>query len=221
MNLSRLMQLFLWRGPWRTVCGQSSKLHLGCGYHILDGWLNTDVMPHLWVSRIPMLAAVLNRTGVLSGEKFSLHRAGIFSSVYYLDLLGPFPMSDRMFSYAYTSHVFEHMTRAEAQKCSAEVLRVLRPGGVFRVSVPDLDDCVSRYDPLKADEWCEEVMQSDQSRFRSRHRWMYNFTSLRDLLEEVGFASAVRCKYREGACADIGTFEGRPESLFVEAMKAK
>jgi hypothetical protein len=48
---------------------------------------------------------------------------------------------------------------------------------------------------------------------------MYNFDSLRGLLQAVGFAQVTRHSYRQGACPDLDRLDNRPASLFVEAIK--
>jgi SAM-dependent methyltransferase len=45
----------------------------------------------------------------------------------------------------YHSHVLEHIDRAAAPGFMAEVLRVLRPGGIHRIVVPDLERAVRLY----------------------------------------------------------------------------
>jgi hypothetical protein len=46
---------------------------------------------------------------------------------------------------------------------------------------------------------------------------MYNFESLKQLLQEAGFNRVLRRDYREGECPDVKHLDNRPESLFVEA----
>ncbi|MBW4483584.1 MAG: glycosyltransferase [Tildeniella torsiva UHER 1998/13D] len=55
----------------------------------------------------------------------------------------PFP-SDA-FDAVYHSHVLEHLPRTEAKFFLQECLRVLRPGGVLRVVVPDLEQIAREY----------------------------------------------------------------------------
>ncbi len=50
----------------------------------------------------------------------------------------PFP--DRSFDVVYHSHVLEHLSKSEASKFLKECSRVLRPQGVLRVVVPDLEE---------------------------------------------------------------------------------
>jgi predicted SAM-dependent methyltransferase len=53
----------------------------------------------------------------------------------------PFP--DHAFDVVYHSHVLEHFPKTEALRFVQECFRVLRPGGIIRVAVPDLE-CLAR-----------------------------------------------------------------------------
>jgi hypothetical protein len=48
---------------------------------------------------------------------------------------------------------------------------------------------------------------------------MYNETSMRKLLQDVGFREVHRCMYRQGKSPDVDKIDNRPESLFMEAVK--
>jgi len=195
------------------------SLHLGCFDHVLDGWHNTDVTPHLWIARVPGAAGLLYRLGLLSATRRAQHAAGLFRRVHYLNVARRFPFPDGTFSAAYCSHMLEHLTRDRAEACVREIHRVLKPGGVFRASVPDLDRFVAAYDPGDADAWMTMLLESDQVRDKNRHHWMYNERSLSALFRRAGFADPVRRGYREGACPGIAAFELRPDSLFLEAVR--
>ena len=55
----------------------------------------------------------------------------------------PFP--DESFDVVYHSHVLEHFSKKEAEPFIKECYRVLRPQGVLRVVVPDLEEIVRMY----------------------------------------------------------------------------
>ena len=55
------------------------------------------------------------------------------------DLRRGLPLAANAADACYSSHVLEHLTRAEAEPFIAEQFRVLRPNGVIRVGVPDLE----------------------------------------------------------------------------------
>ena len=196
------------------------RLHLGCFDRAIEGWVNTDISPHVYVARIPGAARVLWALGLMSAERLEQHRRGVFDGLYRLDLTKRLPWRDGEFEAAFSAHVFEHLYRDDAKRCAAEVHRVLAPGGVFRITVPDLDHAIERYDPRWPEELLQLVYENTQRRDKNRHHWMYNEHSLRRMLLAAGFAEVKRCAYREGSCPDIDHLDNRPEgTLFMEAFK--
>jgi len=198
---------------------QIDKLHFGCFDKPVDGWLNTDITPHIWLARIPFLPALSFLAGRISKERFDQHRQGIFRKVKYQDVRKRFPFRDNSFRYAYCSHLLEHLYKSEASYCLQEVYRVLIPGAVLRIAVPDLDLAIKEYDPSKAEQLVERIFESRQPREKNRHHWMYNFISLGELLRVAGFLQIVRCEFQKGSCPDLDKLDNRPNSLFVEAVK--
>lgn len=61
------------------------------------------------------------------------------------DLRQPLPFADASFTVVYHSHVLEHLPRRSAPPFLAECFRVLEPGGIIRVVVPDLEGIVRLY----------------------------------------------------------------------------
>jgi predicted SAM-dependent methyltransferase len=55
------------------------------------------------------------------------------------------PFSDETFDLVYHSHVFEHIPKSDADFFISECVRVLRPGGVLRVVIPDLEQIALNY----------------------------------------------------------------------------
>jgi len=55
------------------------------------------------------------------------------------DLSKPFPFPDGSFEVVYHSNVLEHIRREHAHAFMRECARILKPGGILRVAVPDLE----------------------------------------------------------------------------------
>ena len=55
------------------------------------------------------------------------------------------PFDDRGVDACYASHVLEHLSKVEASRLLEECLRILRPGGVVRLVVPDLEGIARHY----------------------------------------------------------------------------
>lgn len=61
------------------------------------------------------------------------------------NLLKGIPYPDNSLDVVYHSHVLEHFTREDGQKLLEECLRVIKPGGIIRIVVPDLENIVREY----------------------------------------------------------------------------
>jgi SAM-dependent methyltransferase len=81
------------------------------------------------------------------------------------DVTRPLPFPDGHFDAVYHAHLLEHLPRAEALPFLRECWRVLRPGGVLRVVVPDLEQIARLYLAALDDAW-----QGDSDAAR-RHAW--------------------------------------------------
>ena len=203
------------------MTGVPRRLQLVALDQVQDGWLNTDVTPHLFVARVPGLAWLLHRAGVVGPERYAAYRSGAFRRLSYLDVTRPFRFGDEAFEAVYASHLLEHLDPGVAERCLEEVRRVLQPGGVLRLAVPDLDEVVAQYDPSDPDGFLAGLYDAHSGR-RSRnslHRWMYNAFSLEELLRRVGFREVERCEYRQGRCPDVEQIETRQWSLYMEGIK--
>src|SRR4051794_13114347 len=61
------------------------------------------------------------------------------------DLTRPLPFDTNSFDVVYHSHVLEHFLVDAGQEFLRECVRVLRPGGVLRVAVPNLEAIAREY----------------------------------------------------------------------------
>ena len=61
------------------------------------------------------------------------------------NLLKGFPFQDSFFDAVYSSHVLEHFSPQQAAFLLAESYRVLKPGGIIRIVVPDLEMTCREY----------------------------------------------------------------------------
>lgn len=73
----------------------------------------------------------------------------------YWDLRRPLPFPDESVSAVFHEHVLEHFDLPGAIALLAECRRVLRPGGVLRVGVPDFGRYAESY--VRCDGWLEEL----------------------------------------------------------------
>ena len=141
----------------------------------------------------------------------------------------PFP--DSSFDGVFSEHVLEHFTEEDGLRLATEAARVLRPGGVFRVVVPDGEFILRSYfeDPEELVRYrggspSETAMQMVNSFFRQRyeHQFIYDWPTLKRLLEQAGFGEVVRSAYGESGAhigLQIDDEKYIRESLYVEARK--
>lgn len=88
------------------------------------------------------------------------------ASVKACDLRAGVPYPEGSFDVVYHSHVLEHFSKKAAPHFLGECFRVLKPGGVLRVAVPDLEGIARCY--LRAlENAAQDITGSD-----SNHEWM-------------------------------------------------
>ena len=130
----------------------------------------------------------------------------------------PFP--DDSIDYLYSSHLLEHLFWEDAKKLLKEACRVLKKGGILRLCIPDLEYAMSLYREGDKERALRFFFEKAEASSVSYHRYMYDFDMLQEFLEEAGFASIARCRFRRGKTPDTDKLEYRAEeSLFVEATK--
>jgi ubiquinone/menaquinone biosynthesis C-methylase UbiE len=72
------------------------------------------------------------------------------------------PISDNKYKHVFASHVLEHVPWYRIQAALKEVIRILKPGGVFEVYVPNFDYIVDCYSKKKCgDTWRVFNKESD------------------------------------------------------------
>ncbi len=120
----------------------SQKLNLGCGPNAPAGWLNVDGSWNAWFAHHPHLRKILETVGLINATNQGAQWK-VKPVVH--DLRKPLPFKDNTFSAVYASHVLEHLYLVEARQLLAECRRVVKPGGVIRIVVPDLHSMVVDY----------------------------------------------------------------------------
>lgn len=88
----------------------------------------------------------------------------------------------------YASHAFEHISHRELIDVLLEWRRVLRPGGVLRLSVPDLDNLINIYNSENHE--IQSILQplmGTQDYQYNFHYSVFNKSYLSDLFKKAGF----------------------------------
>ncbi len=137
----------------------------------------------------------------------------------------PFP--DGSVEMIYNEHTHEHLTLPEGDALLREYYRVLKPGGVLRMSVPSLDWLLDEYYAGNLD-WATEVgwrpatpCQMVNEAMRSwGHQFLYSESELRDSLKAAGFIYPMLVPWQQTSHEGLPV-EGRPNlgELIFEAIK--
>lgn len=184
----------------RQIVPAHPYLHVGCGGRVAKGFENLDF--------------------------YTLAPQALRLPIRRHDLRYPLPYPDRSFTGAFTEHVMEHLFSHEVVAVMREFRRVLKPGGVLRVTVPDLGKYVR---------FCSGASASPefQRHYRSGCEAMWALTqcwghvscwdaeTMTRVLRQAGFASVTEVSFGKGAKPDliIDDPEKAWETLYVEAIR--
>lgn len=188
--------------------------------------------------RAPYLAEQLQRLGVTPGARgmrlhigcgpypiegwvnLDVHPAPLSTNV-----LWGLPLADASVRVIYLSHLLEHLFYpGDVQPFLDELLRVLEPGGVLRIVVPDIETCIDAYargDLQFFEGRCEHWGGRDAQPTRlehflayagagpdpgwllEAHKFGYDHETLARALERSGFVDIRRSSFMGSAHADL------------------
>ena len=186
-----------------TRSREIKKLHIGCGPHIIDGWLNADF---------------------IRGEIF-------------IDAKNKLPFKSNTFDIIFNDHFLEHLEyRDELPKFLKDCIRILKPGGIISIGVPDTEIVLISY--VKGDDtyfnlakklwhpsWCQTKMEHINYHFRQdgEHKFAYDFETLKKVLSEKGFVEIEKREFNQSKFAELNVSreERRMGTIYVDAMKPK
>jgi SAM-dependent methyltransferase len=146
------------------------------------------------------------------------------------DLRGDLPFADGTFDYAAAIHVLPHVPLAGLAPALARVRRVLKPGGVLRLALPDLERAIAAFQRRDAAyfaipdaEWKSlGAKLVAQIVWHNDIRTPFTFDLAAEALENAGYAAVARCAFREthSRHPEIVELDNRErESFFVEATR--
>lgn len=202
----------------KDIAGRKiNKLHVGCGFVLLNGWLNILYEPKQEYGRVKEI----------NGKSWLNY-----------NLLKEWPMDENTIDFIAGSHFIEHLDLNHGIRFLKESFRVMKPGGVIRLSCPDLEIYVKNYAERNMDffrhklirEWCAfsqaqtpgEILAAKAYDSGGAHKWFYDFESLKHILEMAGFKDVKRCSRLEGRVPELEILElpeRELETVYVEATK--
>jgi predicted SAM-dependent methyltransferase len=187
------------------------------------------------VSNYPNIARVLCALGIIDRSQYDFITFAQHNQILWADATKNIPLPDQSVEILYSSHMIEHLDRADVKKFLLEAYRVLVVDGVIRIAAPDIQKKVEQYcNDGDADKLIESTHLT-RSRNRSlltklkylvvgdrHHQWMYDGTSLVKLLSSVGFRN---CKVMKAGTTTISNpnalnlREREDESVYVEGAR--
>jgi SAM-dependent methyltransferase len=211
------------------------RLNIGCGRSPTPDWINYDNSPSVWMARWPPLAPILARLGLIDRHALAFVAFCRSHRIRHADAARRIPHADGSVEAIYASHMLEHLDRVEARAFLAECKRVLRPGGILRLAVPDLRIAAYRYLRLNDADGFLRHLQFDLDKPRGvaarlrrvlsggrGHRWMYDSDSLVALVAAAGFVDVQLMqegRTRIGSPGALDLNEREADSLCLEAMR--
>jgi len=163
-------------------------------------WRNFDASPILRFERIPLL-----------GKIYTKNKTRFSQNIEYGDIIKSLPFSTNSVHGIYASHVLEHLALNDFRIALRNTFNILRPNGIFRLVVPDLElhakNYISSNAPLAAVTFMKRtslgVTKRPKTFFEFLKSWlgnsghlsMWDFNSLNYELLSAGFTNIRRCSY--------------------------
>ncbi len=184
---------------------------MSCGLHLGCGPIKIESTPEMiWVNV----------------DKEEASAANVVMDVCdYLALTGP--IADVIWS----CHMLEHLPYPAGVTWFLRACReALKPGGILRLAVPDLETATYLYETGQTEKLYGKDFKGfyhkdcDAERFHFfMHAWehtmVFDFDLLFALLKEAGFSDIRKCVFGESAIPDWHYDRFESESLYVEAVK--
>lgn len=191
------------------------RVQYGCGLSAPQGWLNFDCSPTLRLQRLPLIGSVFTR----------VLKPAFPPAVQYGDILKGLPVPLGTADLVYCSHVLEHLALQDLRHALRNTHKCMRPGGIFRMVLPDLRALVEAYvsdpSPTSAPRFMRDTYLGHESRRRglagvlraslgnSLHLWMWDYQSLSAELTAVGFTKLRRATFGDSADPAFAAVEER------------
>jgi len=176
---------------------------------------------------------MLRLTGVLRAE----HLVAWPKNIEMMSVLKSFPFPDGSVEAIYSSHMLEHLYFSDAQAVLRECHRVLQPGGVLRLALPNGLQIAAALVAANGDGSAEAGLRFNQGLMMAPltppsrrqkvlsmlasgpHRWQPTPALVSQMLKDAGFNAVEECAFRSGKLPALADVETREESFFLEAVR--
>ena len=199
----------------------SDYLQYGCGFEAPEGWLNYDASPTLLFEKIPLIGGLYKK----NEKRFPKH-------VIWGDIVQGLPHQVESVQGIFCSHILEHLSLEDCRKAIRNTFDYLKPGGVFRMVVPDLEYAINQYIDDKTNQAAQRFLEITMLGLRARgnlvkrivesalgnskHQWMWDEKALSHELKSVGFKKVRRAKF--GDSTDPKFREVEREGRFINCL---
>jgi predicted SAM-dependent methyltransferase len=178
-----------------------SRLNWGCGDHVRQGWINSDIKD---APAVDLVA----------------------------DIMRGLPFGADSIDYAVSVHALPELPYGDQLQALKELRRVLKPGGVLRLVLPDLRRAIDAY--LAGDDRYFHLVADDSStpggRFVTQMLW-YGYTRTlfttdfaAELLQRAGYVDIALCEANRTSSRfpEIVDLDNRQaESFYIEGTKSR
>lgn len=173
-----------------------------CGFCAPSGWRNFDASPTLYFERIPLI-----------GMLYTKNKTRFPKNVEYGNIVKGLPIPEGGCEAVYCSHILEHLSLLDFRLALKNTWRILKPGGRFRLVMPDLENHIWQYTqnstPEAAILFMEATCLGHKTRPRSvsralleavgsnYHLWLWDYKSLMPELLKAGFVNIRRARFND------------------------
>jgi len=198
-------------------------VQFGCGLSNPTSFINFDSSPNLYFQRHSLF------------KLFWRHRVTYPEGIQFGDIIEGLPIEHNSLQGIYSSHVLEHLSYNNCIKALRNSFLYLKPGGVFRCVLPDLEQLVKAYLQERGEDNVNAASRFMEYTFLGyKHRpqtilelirwkytydthfWMWDHESLTGELLKVGFKSVVKSGY--GKSVDPTFNEAEDKSRFLSSL---
>lgn len=211
------------------------RINIGCGMSPTENWINFDNSFSIKLSKYPTLIDLLYKLGLLNSTQLAYTKFCQSHNIKHANATKHIPLNDNSVDVIYSSHMLEHLDQKEAILFLNEAKRVLKPGGVIRLAIPDLSIAINQYNNNNdADAFVEKIHmglikpKTLLEKFKllfigtRHHHWMYDGKSLCNLLSKNNFFNCIilpagQTTINNPDKLNLNEYEGW--SVYVEAKK--
>lgn len=182
------------------------KLHIGCGTAYKEGWINIDNNSDNNIEKLDFM----------------------------WDLTKPLPFPENSVDFVYNEHFLEHLTADEGGGLIKNLMKILKPNGVLRIAMPDLEVCVRDYlnknylieNKVGLKEAGLDFIKTNAEAINIAfrwwgHQWLYDWEELERRLKEAGCVKIKKCNLSESEYPELQNLEtrGAASNLIAEVVK--